>query len=96
MTLERHRVLGFASGVRAPTRDGEAFDRDGAREGLVPDRALVALQLCARGYTYGQIAALCGAAPEALAWDLQAALAVLGAPTVRAAVAEARRRGLLV
>ena len=56
---------------------------------------LLALQLLARGYAPAQIAALRGAALVDVLWDLQRVLTALRAPTVREAVAEARRRGLI-
>jgi hypothetical protein len=39
---------------------------------------------------------MCRATPAELAWELQRALTILGVPTVRAAVTEAARRGLLL
>ena len=64
-------------------------------ERLTP-KELRMLQLLARGYSADQLAALHGGAPLDVLWDLQRVLVVLGAPTVRGAVAEAKRRGLLV
>ena len=58
-------------------------------------RELRLLQLLARGYSPDQLAALHGGAPLETLWDLQRVLTILGAPTVRDAVAEVRRRGLL-
>ena len=59
-------------------------------------RELLVLQLQARGYTPGQIAVLTEATvPDVLA-ALEAASAALGVRDWRAAVGEARRRGLIV
>jgi DNA-binding CsgD family transcriptional regulator len=59
-------------------------------------RVLLLLQLLARGYSLGQVAALLRENDAALHADLERARAVLGAPTVAAAIAEAKRLGLIV
>lgn len=63
---------------------------------LLSQGATLALQLTARGYAPEQIATLRKVDLVDVLWDLQAALTVLGAPTVRQAVAAARERGLLI
>ncbi len=69
--------------------------RDGAAA-LLSGRQLLVLQLLARGYTPGQIAALAGlAVPDVLA-ALEATYAALGAHDWCGAVAEERRRALIV
>ena len=60
------------------------------------ERELLVLQLCARGYPLGQVAALCGMPPAAAAHELQTALIALEASTVRAAIEKAKRLGLIV
>ena len=77
--------------------DGRGDPDSGVRE-LGID-ALLALQLAAHGYSPVRIAQLRHrgtAGATGVARDLQKALAVLGVGTVREAVAEARRRGLIV
>ena len=59
------------------------------------DRALLALQLLARGYSVDQVAELRRAPAVDVLWDLQGALTALGVPTVREALAAAKQRGLL-
>ena len=59
------------------------------------DRALLTLQLVARGYTPAQIALLREAPAVEVLQDLMRAVRLLGAGTVRAAVDEAVRRGLI-
>lgn len=63
--------------------------------GALSGRDLLILQLLARGYTGDQLARLYGADALELLWDSQRVLTVLGAPTVRDGVAEARRLGLI-
>ena len=57
--------------------------------------ALLALQLHARGYSPDDIAALRRVEVVDVRRDLRAARTALGAATVRAAIAGARRRGLI-
>ena len=60
--------------------------------------SLLALQLAARGYSATYIAQLRHrgtAGASGVARDLQRALAVLGVGTLREAIVEARRRGLI-
>ena len=66
------------------------------QERLLTPELLLALQFHARGYALAQIAPLVGHTPDGAATLLSLASRRLGTATLAAAVAEARRRGLIV
>ena len=70
--------------------------RAGAAIAPLPPRALLVLQLRARGYPRGQTVELLGMPTPALAEAEQSACAALGGATVEEAVELARRRGLIL
>ena len=75
--------------------DRDADNDDLARHGVVAGE-LLALQLHARGYTPAQIAALRTAAVADVVRDLRRVVWALGVGTLGDAIAEAKRRGLIV
>ena len=84
--MERITGPSFARPTPAPPLPARA---------LMSVSATLALQLTARGYTPEQIAALRRTDVVDVLWDLQAALTVLGVPTVREAIIAAQEFGLL-
>ena len=73
----------------------DTTSEDGGVGALLTEHQLLELQLLARGYTPGQIAALAGVAVPDVLTTLDAAYAALGVRDWREAVAAARRRGLV-
>ena len=82
----------------APARTQPPTGTSRARPAPMPrlrGHEVLALQLAARGCSADQIAAVRKGPVIEVLWDVQRALTVFGVPTVRDAVAAARRRGLI-
>ena len=73
----------------------EADAGSAAQHERLSGRELALLQVLARGYALGQASRLFGAEEGDVVRDLRRAGRALGASTLPAAIAEARRRGLI-